>query len=61
MFNFNDAQSTSLRIVVNNGTPTGIENMATDKSNTTYDLQGRRTEKVQNGVYIREGQKMLIK
>ena len=61
MFNFNDAQSTSLRIVVNNGTPTGIENMATDKTNTTYDLHGRRTEKVQNGVYIREGQKMLIK
>ncbi len=61
MFHFNDAQSTSLRIVVNNGTPTGIENMATDKTNTTYDLQGRRTEKVQNGVYIREGQKMLIK
>ena len=61
MFHFNDAQSTSLRIVVNNGTPTGIENMATDKANTTYDLQGRRTEKAQNGVYIREGQKILIK
>lgn len=61
MFRFNEAQSTSLRIVVNNGTPTGIENMATDKANTTYDLQGRRTEKAQNGVYIREGQKILIK
>ena len=61
MFHFNEAQSTSLRIVVNNGTPTGIENMATDKANTTYDLQGRRTEKAQNGVYIREGQKILIK
>lgn len=49
------------RAILFNGETTGI-NAATlnsDAQNTTYDLQGRRVEKVQKGLYIINGKKVV--
>ncbi len=61
IFTFNDAASSSMRIIVNNGTTTGIESIVDDNENPTYDLQGRRTVQKASGIYIRKGEKVIIK
>ena len=46
----------------NNGS-TGIENIMTDntKSDAIYDLMGRKVETPDNGIYIINGNKVLVK
>ena len=61
IFTFNDAASSSMRIIINNGTTTGIESIVDDNENPTYDLQGRRTVQKASGIYIRKGEKVIIK
>ena len=46
-----------------NGETTGIENseLKIENSDVIYDLQGRRVEKMEKGVYIVNGKKVVIK
>ena len=43
------------------GIDTGIENIATDAEIIIYDLSGRRVEKMEKGLYIVNGKKVLVK
>ena len=41
---------------------TGVEQLTMDKSQLTiYDLTGRRVEKMEEGIYVVGGKKMVIK
>lgn len=45
-----------------NGEPTGIKLSTVDSLDTpTYDLQGRRSEKAQHGIFVTNGKKQIIK
>ena len=41
--------------------PTGIQNVQQQIATGTYDLQGRRIGKAKNGLYIRDGKKLMVK
>lgn len=41
--------------------PTGISSIEKTQNNTIYDLQGRRVEKAQKGLFIINGKKVLVK
>jgi hypothetical protein len=42
-------------------TPTGIANVEAQESTVIYDLLGRRDEKMEKGLYIVNGKKVLVK
>ena len=58
-----DAGTLNSRFVIRLGDATGIQSVATESQQTEqfFDLQGRRINQPQKGIYVKNGQKVVIK
>lgn len=56
-------QNTMLRVVINNGGATGINNIENNNNDTKpfYTISGQKTTNPQKGIYIHNGKKVIIK